>query len=188
MQKSVVPHDVFVPNLAWRVCFLVLTGLVAGACAASSLASPSPGQLASITTGTPAPTVTLNLAQFTATRTSTPTLTVTPNHTSTPLPGSPVPTRLIPVGDLPGGLIAFIGIDRQLWLMESNGQNQRQLTLGAQVQSPAWSPDGKTLGYIREVSPGQREAILYDLDTQRRYSVTVDISDPWFYEVLYGLT
>jgi WD40 repeat protein len=69
----------------------------------------------------------------------------------TPLPPLiPASTPLAPVDN--GGLIAFssnMDGDFEIWVMESNGSNQRKLTDNHAIDlSPAWSPDGSQIAFV----------------------------------------
>ena len=57
-----------------------------------------------------------------------------------------------------GSRVAFVRVwvnekadryDTALWLVPTSGGEARQLTAGPRDSSPRWSPDGKTLGFIR---------------------------------------
>ncbi len=107
-----------------------------------------------------------------------------PAQTAAPVsvepPATPVtsarPTATVPVGRIeltatpvvppPEGLIAFIGPDRQLWLMGTDGRDQQKLTMNGQVLSLAWSPDGQTLAHVssQRGNGGFRQAMLYHVD------------------------
>src|SRR5277367_1624976 len=41
------------------------------------------------------------------------------------------------------------GYETALWIIASSGGSTRQLTSGPRDSSPAWSPDGKTLAFVR---------------------------------------
>lgn len=70
-----------------------------------------------------------------------------------------------------GSLIAFIGSDDNLWLMNPDGSEQRPLTaLAGKVQDPAWRPDGLALAYVyQEADDEIRYIRLYDLADGRDY-------------------
>ena len=69
----------------------------------------------------------------------------------------------------PTGLIAYLDLDHQLWLMNTDGQNRHQLTQGGEASVPAWSPDGQTLAYIyQEKGSKERQVVLYDISNQTR--------------------
>lgn len=54
-----------------------------------------------------------------------------------------------------------------VWIVDSDGANQRQLTRGALTMSPAWHPGGRTIAYSRYGAAGTRIE-LHDLDTGER--------------------
>lgn len=54
-----------------------------------------------------------------------------------------------------------------VWIVDSDGANQRQLTRGALTMSPTWHPNGRTIAYSRYGSAGTRIE-LHDLDTGAR--------------------
>ncbi|MPZ23137.1 MAG: hypothetical protein GEU28_06245, partial [Dehalococcoidia bacterium] len=56
----------------------------------------------------------------------------------------PYPTDLQRVDDR---LIAYVGPDRGLWVMGSDGSDARRLNRGPVVGTPVWSPDGRLLAF-----------------------------------------
>lgn len=100
------------------------------------------------------------------------TLSATALPSSTPtvspvLSANPTPT-VSPTPLAASGWIAFVGKDQQLWLTTPAGQRQGPLTSEGQVESPAWSPDGKTLAYIHQVDEQNLgQVMLYNLDEER---------------------
>lgn len=49
-----------------------------------------------------------------------------------------------------GKLIAYVNSDNRLWVMDVNGENRRNLTIGGGdylINGPAWSPDGTVVIY-----------------------------------------
>lgn len=68
-----------------------------------------------------------------------------------------------------GTMIAWSG-DRSIWLMDTNGLNQRRLTEGA---SPAWSPDSGKI-YFKWASPNDDKGVLYSIkiDGTERTQIT----------------
>ena len=54
-----------------------------------------------------------------------------------------------------------------VWIVDSDGANQRQLTRGALTMSPAWHPNGKLIAYSRYGAAGTRIE-LHDLETGTR--------------------
>jgi hypothetical protein len=101
-------------------------------------------------------------AQATASPTSAPTPTSTKAPAASPT-SAPTPTPLL---DLPEGLIAFVGADGQLWLMEPDGSDRQRITTSA-VYRPTWSPDGQLLGFKQRRWPA-----FYELDSGRTYTKT----------------
>jgi len=96
---------------------------------------------------------------------------------SGPLPEMPA----VPVSaeqTVPPGVIAFIGADKQLWLMHPDGHNQQRLTTDGEAMSPAWSPDGQTLAYVyHEEGSKVQQAHLYN-PLNRTDSLITVVSDP----------
>jgi len=91
---------------------------------------------------------------------STPTISPTPSPSSTPT-ASPAPLAA-------SGWIAFVGRDRRLWLTTPARQRQGPLTSEGRVESPVWSPDGKTMAYIYQVDEQNfGQVMLYNLDEER---------------------
>ncbi|MGI8619482.1 MAG: hypothetical protein ACR2L6_10395 [Gemmatimonadaceae bacterium] len=54
-----------------------------------------------------------------------------------------------------------------VWIVDSDGANQRQLTRGALTMSPAWHPNGRMIAYSRYGAAGTRIE-LHDLETGAR--------------------
>jgi TolB protein len=54
-----------------------------------------------------------------------------------------------------------------VWMVDSDGANQRQITRGALTMSPAWHPNGRMIAYSRYGSAGTRIE-LHDLETGSR--------------------
>jgi serine/threonine protein kinase len=53
-----------------------------------------------------------------------------------------------------GTEIAFVNSDNRIWVMDTNGENRRKLTVGAGdflINNPAWSPDGSVVIYTQSV-------------------------------------
>jgi dipeptidyl aminopeptidase/acylaminoacyl peptidase len=99
-----------------------------------------------------------------------PTTSAPPSPPQTPtvqnMPTASIAPSATPVVSSPTGLIAYVGPDSQLWLMQADGSDQQELTTGETVVSPAWSPDGQTLAYIsRQEQSGQ--VFLYSLSSQQ---------------------
>ncbi|MEA3308296.1 MAG: hypothetical protein U9Q70_02125 [Chloroflexota bacterium] len=82
---------------------------------------------------------------------------------SGPLPETSIVPLASTVQKVPPGLIAFIGADKQVWLMDPDGHNQQRLTTGGIARSPAWSPNGQLLAYIYQEEGSEiRKAHLYN--------------------------
>jgi tricorn protease-like protein len=81
------------------------------------------------------------------------------------------PTQLreghMPAASPDGKYIAFIGDDRQLWVMPANGQNPVQLTAEAinkdGKKNPTWSPDGQFIVFASDVGKDNRDVANYDI-------------------------
>ena len=67
----------------------------------------------------------------------------------------------------PDGARIVFYYDKQLWLMDANGANARQITGGdLSAYIPSWHPDGSTILYARrEVGRGISHAYLLDVET-----------------------
>lgn len=53
-----------------------------------------------------------------------------------------------------GKVIAFVNSDNRIWVMDTNGENRRNLTVGAGdylINNPAWSPDGAVVIYTQSI-------------------------------------
>lgn len=84
--------------------------------------------------------------------------------------GTPVAT---PNASEPKGRIAFVGDDGNLWLLELPSGQQQRLTEGEHVQSPAWSPNGVQLAYIRQAaSNNEHEIVLLNTTTRVQHAVS----------------
>lgn len=149
--------------------FLTISGLaivgslfVLGACASrveTPTATPTVPPAA-------APQTSVVLPSVTSSVTPTPGATRTPvtATVSAPTLPPPAPTETFsPVATLSavdrercGSLIAYVR-DGSLWLMNSDGSNQRELLPGAKGR-PAWSPDGLSLAYQPGEGSGLRIA------------------------------
>lgn len=82
---------------------------------------------------------------------------------SRPLPETSIVPLASAVPKVPPGLIAFIGADKQVWLMDPDGHNQQHLTTGGKAMSPVWSPNGQMLAYVYQEEGGEvRKAHLYN--------------------------
>jgi TolB protein len=114
----------------------------------------------------------------TATQTSTPTASATP--TSTPSP-APIPSVTPTITKTPvtlggGGRIAFAS-DRgegrwlQIWTMNPDGSDPRQLTFGPGDKSqPRWSPNGQRLAFVSEAD---RNAEIYVMNANGEHLVNL---------------
>jgi Tol biopolymer transport system component len=161
------------------ISLLMLVAFSLSGCASLQPPTPSLSPLHSPTAPAMLSPTTLPLPSPTTSPTaqSTPTAAVAPSAT--------------PVVPLPTGLIAYVGPDNQLRLMQADGSNQQALTTGETVVSPAWSPDGQTLAYISRQGPSG-QAFLYSLSSQQAQPIgPVEDSNPhtlnWSADGLYLL-
>ncbi len=89
----------------------------------------------------PTPTPTATPSPSSTPPTPTPTATPTPSPTPTP-----VPTPILPPAG--NGKIVFDRYQTNIWVMESNGANQTQITTNQAAEfAPAWSPDGTKIAF-----------------------------------------
>jgi len=66
------------------------------------------------------------------------------------------------------GQIAFVR-DGNIWIMESDGSGQRQLTWSSRDELPAWSPDGSSIAFVRGTDEPTGEIHIINVDgTQDR--------------------
>ena len=63
-------------------------------------------------------------------------------------------------------LIAYIGQDGNVWLIDSDGNNNQQLTFDGSYERLVWSPDGQTLAITKYIkSSNQRQLYIKDLNS-----------------------
>jgi serine/threonine protein kinase len=158
------------PWVKWLLIALIGLGVIGGGGAAVLFASGVPQRLfskaqPSATAEPPTPTVLVaaipsstSTERPPATATSQPTATLQPSKTPLPtLPSdtpAPSPTFTVASTAIGGGAgeIAFASNRTgtyQIWLMNSDGTNQRQVTnLKEGACQPAWSPDGQRLVFV----------------------------------------
>lgn len=144
---------------------------------------------ASTETSQPQPILTTISSSITADPTATHIVEKTPtemiSNTATPAPvestpvvvlTSPTAPQPTPLGGLPGE-ITFVSKrtgTMQVWVMKSDGTQQRQLTnLPQGACQPNWSPDGKKLAII---SPCYKKDLIYT--DSKIYILNADGSDP----------
>ena len=119
------------------------------------------------------------------TETPKPSPTSTPDEfadTATPIP-SPVPSNFVGGGY---GQIAFVSNrtgSMQIWIMNSDGSEQRQLTsISGGACQPAWSPNGQKLAVISpcdaKSSKYYENANIYIVDADGNNPVMLPISQP----------
>jgi Tol biopolymer transport system component len=74
--------------------------------------------------------------------------------------------------EIPNGQIAYVGNDGDLQILDLLTGDSRQLTSGEHVYSPAWSPDGKRIAYIRDTDVAeQKEIVLLDITSQMETAI-----------------
>ncbi len=91
-----------------------------------------------------------------------------------------------PAAGEPQGQIAFVGDDGNLQLFELPSGQLQQLTEGEHITSPAWSPDGTRLAYVRETgSDSSYEIVLLDMASQAQHTVSA-LRDPMLASVSWS--
>lgn len=182
-QKSKLPWAIFGGLAVFGGAILIgAFFLVRGLMNSGSAEEPSPTTpvVAAIPSDTPAPP---NEPTFTSIPLSTPTETTQPSPTPTftliPTPAPPTP---IPIGG--GGVLAFVS-DRadgqllQIWTMNPDGSNFRQLTFGpGNKTQPRWAPDGKRIAFVSDVD-GNKEIYIMNADGSRITNLTNDPNDDY---------
>lgn len=84
----------------------------------------------------------------------------------------------------PEGQIAFVGDDGNLWLFSLPDGQPRRLTENEQVKSPAWSPDGAQLAYVRKADSLYEIALLNTI-SQTHHTVSA-FRDPMLAKVSWS--
>ena len=87
----------------------------------------------------------------------------------------------------PGRQIAFSSVidnNQDIHVMKSDGSNVRRLTKDPSVDtSPAWSPDGAQIAFVREDSDGNQDIWLMNADGTKPHRLTTDagrdVSPTW---------
>ena len=81
---------------------------------------------------------------------------------NSPSPGTATPTETT-VHHFPKGIIAFIGADGNVWLINADGSNKRRLTKDAKATGLDWSPDGHVLAFTVRIDGRSFELHLYNV-------------------------
>lgn len=55
-----------------------------------------------------------------------------------------------------GSQVAFIRCGKGLYVINSDGSDERKLFSGEELRAPAWNPAGTLIAFSREISPGRR--------------------------------
>ena len=81
----------------------------------------------------------------------------------------------------PDGTKIVFTIDNQIWVMDADGSNQRQLTHGASIQSqePSWSVDGTRIVFSRCSFPFGEERCAIDVMNADGTGVTKLLGGNW---------
>jgi len=104
------------------------------------------------------------------------------------VPGFSVPqSPLLAAFERKVGLIAYVGIDGNVYTVDQGGQNPTQLTDDAKLEQndfhyyefPTWSPDGQSLAFygIAGTSQADMKAALYTTDTEGKTLIETFSSD-----------
>ncbi len=89
-------------------------------------------------------------------------------------------------GETSGSVIAFIGVDGNLWLLDLHTRRRQRLTTHGHADSPSWSPDGRMLAYIYEdPHSGIRYVHLYDI-LERVDRPVAGLQDPFLSDVTWS--
>ena len=74
--------------------------------------------------------------------------------------------------------------EAQVWIMNADGSDKRQLTFEGRNAHPAWSPDGKTIAF-NSTRTGNLELFLMDADGSKQRQLTFnEYEDPGLFENL----
>ena len=72
-----------------------------------------------------------------------------------------------------GTTIAFVRLG-EIWLMNVDGSNQRQLGTPASGSDPTWSPDGARIAFVRNLGGTNNEIFMMNADGSQQTNITND--------------
>jgi Tol biopolymer transport system component len=84
----------------------------------------------------------------------------------------------------PDGTQLLFMIDNNIWVMDADGSEQRQLTHDPQRmnQAPSWSPDGRTIVFSRCISPFGEQRCSIDVMNADGSGVTKLLGGNWVHQ------
>ena len=155
-----------------RSLLIGVLALLAACGPATPGAQPSPVAQ----TPPPAPSVVEQATITAAPATPAPSPSATATTAATETPTEPIETATSAAGS--GGEIAYVK-DANLWLLDLATNETRQLTSEGENSSPAWSPDGQTLAFVRTYD-GNPEIVTMRADGSELTRVTTSPADELF--------